>query len=124
MEVQPIEKRIEELCAKNFSREEMLKTLYMEMYPLYEITEILNITSEELKTLSLKLNLPYLRCPSGHRFVNDPALHTEDAHYCIVCRRWFNDSTLRDEINLEIQRLEANAQFSKRNRLVAQSVQL
>ncbi|MEM1581820.1 MAG: hypothetical protein QXK89_04835 [Candidatus Bathyarchaeia archaeon] len=65
----------------------------------------MSISSSELKEISETLKLFLLRCPAGHRFLDDPALHTEDAHYCIECKRWFNEATLRDEIDLEFKRL-------------------
>jgi len=111
----PIEDRLRSLRAKNFSREEMLRILYLERYPIFEITKALNMTSKDLRFLAEKLNLYMLRCPAGHRLLENPALHALDAHYCIECKRWFNDSTLRDEIELEIRRLEEEE--SKRSRM-------
>ena len=115
----PIEDRLRSLRAKNFSREEMLRILYLEKYPIFEITKALNMTSKDLRFLAEKLNLYMLRCPAGHRLLENPALHASDAHYCIECKRWFNDSTLRDEIELEIRRLEEEE--SKRSRMEIKS---
>ena len=56
--------------------------------------------------VSENLRLFLLRCPIGHKFRSDPALHAEDAHYCVECQRWFNEATLNDEIELEIRRLK------------------
>mgnify|MGYP007013807724 CR=1 FL=1 len=115
MKRKPIEEKLRSLMAENLSREDILRVLYLERYPIFEITEALNMTSEDLRLLSEKLNLYMLRCPAGHRLLEDPALHASDAHYCIECKRWFNDSTLRDEIELEIRRLEEEE--SKRSRM-------
>lgn len=109
MRTEPIEERVRTLQSKNLTREEILRTLYLEMYPMFEITRALRITPDELRRLSEELDLPLLRCPAGHRLLDDPALHAMDAHYCVVCKRWFNRATLMDEIELEIRRLEEKA---------------
>lgn len=105
MEKKPIIERIKSMQLIGLSREEIVKTLYLEKYPIFEITEALNLSSQELFEINERLHLYLLRCPVGHRFLDDPALHAPDAHYCTECKRWFNESTLRDEINLEIRRL-------------------
>jgi len=102
----PISDRIREMQLGGLSREEIIKNLYLEKYPIFEITETLNISSKELREIEDRLKLSLLRCPAGHRFLEDPALHANDAHYCIECKRWFNERTLKDEIYLEISRLE------------------
>lgn len=102
----PIRDRVREMRLNGLSREEIVKILYLEKYPIFEITEVLKISSSELKDLNNKLNLFLLRCPVGHKFLDDPALHANDAHYCVECKRWFDEKTLRDEIFLEIRRLE------------------
>jgi len=101
----PLLDRLREMQSRGLSREEMLKTLYLEKYPIFEITEALGITSSELKEINDRLKLFLLRCPAGHSFLNDPSLHANNAHYCVGCKRWFDESTLMDEINLEIRRL-------------------
>lgn len=102
----PIEERLKELESQDLSREEVLTVLYLERYPMFEITKILGMESSELKEVSENLGLFLLRCPIGHKFRSDPALHGEDAHYCVECQRWFNEATLNDEIELEIRRLK------------------
>lgn len=102
---QPIKERLKELQSQNVSRREILRMLYLEKYPIFEITEILCMGSSELQELSKKQMLFMLRCPVGHPLPKDPALHAEDAHYCIECQRWFNEATLNDEVELEIRRL-------------------
>ena len=109
----PIEERLKELQSRNLSREEMLRILYLERYPMFEITKNLGIKSSELKEVSENLRLFLLRCPIGHKFRSDPALHAEDAHYCVECQRWFNDATLKDEIELEARRLREKETLSK-----------
>jgi len=106
LDKKPIRERLEDLRRSGLSREEIVKTLYLEKYPIFEITEALSISHEELRDISERLKLFLLRCPSGHRFLSDPALHAQDAHYCVECKRWFNELTLRDEIELEIKRLK------------------
>lgn len=106
LERKPLSERLREIQSSGLSKEEIFKTLYLERYPIFEITEALGVSSDELKEINDKLRLFLLRCPIGHRFIDDPALHTSDAHYCIECKRWFNESTLMDEINLEIRRLK------------------
>ena len=106
LRAKPIEERLKTLRSRGFTREEILRILYLEKYPMFEITRALEMTPDELRRLSEKLKLPLLRCPAGHRFLDDPALHAADAHYCVVCKRWFNKATLTDEIELEIKRLE------------------
>ena len=101
-----IEEKLKDLKSRGLSREEILSILYMEKYPIFEITEALSITSKELQTLSQKLNLSKSRCPQGHRFIDDPALRAADAYYCSKCMRWFDEATLKDEIELEVRRLE------------------
>ncbi len=111
----PIEERLEEIQFQNPSRKEIVSILYLEKYPIFEITKILSIDSSELRKIDDNLKLFLLRCPVGHRLYNDPALHAEDAHYCTKCQRWFNEATLKDEIELEIERLkekEASNKFS------------
>lgn len=88
------------------SRREIVKILYLERYPIFEITETMKISSKELSEINESIRLYLLRCPAGHKFLEDSALHTSDAHYCIECKRWFNEATLRDEIELEIKRLK------------------
>jgi hypothetical protein len=105
IQMKPIGNRLEELQSKALPRPEILKTLYFETYPIFEITRALRIDSSKLQELSERLQLFLLRCPSGHRFSNEPALHAENVHYCTECQRWFNEATLRDEIDLEIRRL-------------------
>jgi len=102
----PIQEREEELRSQDISKKEMLRILYLEKYPLFEITQILGINSSELQQLGRDLNLFLTRCPVGHKLINDPVLHAEDAHYCVACQRWFNDATLKDEIELEVKRLK------------------
>jgi len=97
--------RLKELESEELSRLEILKTLYMETYPIFEITGALRIDSSKLHELSERLELFLMRCPSGHRFFDEPALHAGNAHYCPECRRWFDEAMLRDEIDLEIRRL-------------------
>lgn len=106
MDKKSIIDRIREIQLSGFSREDLVKTLYLEKYPIFEITETLKISSSELRELAEKLKLFLLRCPVGHRLPEDPALHANDAHYCVECKRWFNEKTLKDEILLEIKRLE------------------
>ncbi|MEM1515474.1 MAG: hypothetical protein QXH24_05440 [Candidatus Bathyarchaeia archaeon] len=108
-----ITERIKEMQATGLSREEIVKLLYLEKYPIFEITETLNLSSEELSEINKRLRLYLLRCPIGHKFVDDPALHASDAHYCIECKRWFNETTLRDEIELEIRRLKEKESLGK-----------
>ncbi|MFQ6095056.1 MAG: hypothetical protein ACE5NN_02820 [Candidatus Bathyarchaeia archaeon] len=96
---------MKDLQSENLPKAEILKTLYLERYPIFEITRALGIDSSELQEMSKRLKLFLLRCPLGHRFPDDPALHAQDAHYCIRCERWFNEATLKDEIELEIRRL-------------------
>lgn len=103
--MKPIGNRLKELQSKDLPRPEILKTLYLETYPIFEITRALRIDSSKLQQLSERLNLFFMRCPSGHRFFDEPALHAENTHYCTKCQRWFNKATLRDEIELEIRRL-------------------
>ncbi|MBS7654595.1 MAG: hypothetical protein QXU95_02345 [Candidatus Bathyarchaeia archaeon] len=105
MERKPIAERLREMQDKGISRIDALKILYLEKYPIFEITSYIGITSSELQKLNEQIKLFLLRCPAGHRFLDDPALHAEDAHYCVECKRWFNETTLRDEIELEIKRL-------------------
>jgi len=105
LEKKPIAERIRNMRSSGLSKEEIVKTLYLEKYPIFEITEALNLSSQELFEINERLRLYLLRCPVGHKFFDDPALHAPDAHYCVECKRWFNESTLRDEINLEIRRL-------------------
>lgn len=102
----PINERIKEMQEDGLTKDEMVKFLYLEKYPIFEITESLNISSEELSEINKRLRLYLLRCPAGHRFLDDPALHAPDAHYCVECKRWFNEPTLKDEIELEIRRLK------------------
>lgn len=101
-----IEERVEEHQSRTLSRKEMLRILYLERYPIFEITEVLDMNSSELDELSRDLNLFLSRCPVGHKLLDDLALHCEDAHYCVECHRWFNEATLKDEIELEIRRLQ------------------
>ncbi len=105
MERKPIAERLREMRDKGVSRSEALKILYLEKYPIFEITSHMGVTSSELQKLNEQIKLFLLRCPAGHRFLDDPALHADDAHYCVECKRWFNETTLRDEIELEIKRL-------------------
>lgn len=102
----PIEERVKEMRESGLSREEIVKNLYLEKYPIFEITEFLHLSSNELLAINEQLRLYLLRCPAGHRFLEEPALHAPDAHYCVECKRWFNESTLKDEIELEIRRLK------------------
>lgn len=104
--MKPIGNRLKELQSKDLPKPEILKTLYLETYPIFEITGALGIDSSKLQQLSERLNLFFVRCPSGHTFFDEPALHAENAHYCTECKRWFNEATLRDEIYLEIGRLK------------------
>jgi hypothetical protein len=104
--MKPIGNRLKELQSKDLPKPEILKTLYLETYPIFEITRALRINSSKLHGLSERLNLFHMRCPSGHRFFAEPALHAENAHYCPECRRWFDEAMLRDEIDLEIRRLK------------------
>ncbi|MEM1585895.1 MAG: hypothetical protein QXX99_01100 [Candidatus Bathyarchaeia archaeon] len=106
MERKMIAERIKEMEAAGLPREEIVKSLYLEKYPIFEITETLGLSSGELLAINERLRLHLLRCPVGHKFLDDPVLHAPDAHYCIECKRWFNESTLRDEIDLEIIRLK------------------
>jgi len=106
LEKKPITERIKEMQAAGFPKEEIIKVLYLEKYPIFEITETLLLSSEELLAINERLHLYLLRCPAGHRFFEDPVLHAPDAHYCVECKRWFNELTLKDEINLEIRRLK------------------
>ncbi|MEM2961309.1 MAG: hypothetical protein QXU67_06855 [Candidatus Bathyarchaeia archaeon] len=106
MNRKPVTDRLRELQIKVSSRSEILKILYLEKYPAFEITSAMNISSSELQTINEELKLFLLRCPVGHRFLNDPPLHAEDAHYCVECKRWFNEASLKDEIDLEIKRLK------------------
>lgn len=106
LERKPIRDRLREMLESGLSREEIIKTLYLEKYPIFEVTEALGISHTELKDINETIKLFLLRCPSGHRFLNDPALHAQDAHYCVECKRWFNEATLKDEIELEIRRLK------------------
>lgn len=108
-----IEERLKELQYRNLSKREMLTALYLEKYPIFEITKVLGINSSELRELSDDLILFLLRCPVGHKLLNNPALHTDDAHYCIECQRWFNDATLKDEIKIEIRRLKEREEPNK-----------
>ncbi|GEM_PF-852520 len=105
LERKPIAERLREMREEGISRSDMLKILYLEKYPIFEITSCMGITSSELQKLNEEMKLFLIRCPAGHRFLDDPALHAEDAHYCVECKRWFNEATLRDEIELEIRRL-------------------
>lgn len=102
----PITERISEMRAAGLSKEEIVRVLYLEKYPIYEITESLALSSNELSSLNERLRLYLLRCPVGHKFLDDPALHAPDAHYCVECKRWFNEWTLKDEIELEVRRLK------------------
>ena len=102
----PIGERLKELQAQPASREEKLRILYLEKCPIFEITQALEISSAELQELNNRLKLFLLRCPVGHELSKDPALHAIDAHYCTACQRWFNEATLKDEIELEIRRLK------------------
>lgn len=102
----PVEERIKEMREAGLCKEEIVKILYLEKYPIFEITESLHLSSEELLAINERLRLHLLRCPVGHKFLEDPVLHAPDAHYCVECKRWFNESTLRDEIELEIMRLK------------------
>ena len=104
--MKPTGDRLKELQSRNLPRAEVLETLYLERYPIFEITRALGINSSELQEMSERLKLFFLRCLCGHRFPEDYALHAEDAHYCTKCQRWFNEATLRDEIELEIKRLK------------------
>jgi len=101
-----VQERIEELRSQNLSRKEMTRILYLEKYPIFEITKTLGMNSSELHELDDNLKLFLTRCPVGHKLVGDPVLHVEDAHYCTICQRWFNDATLKDEIELEVRRLK------------------
>ncbi|MEM2905572.1 MAG: hypothetical protein QW587_07545, partial [Candidatus Bathyarchaeia archaeon] len=76
-------------------------------YPLAAVTAALKLSSRELKELAEELSLPFTRCPQGHRFIATPGLHVKTAHYCPKCQRWFTDGMLRDEVNLEVARLQA-----------------
>jgi len=104
--LKPIEEKLKDLKHKGLSREEMLSILYVEKYSIFEITEALSITSNEFQMLSQKLNLYKSRCPQGHKFIDDSALRAADAYYCSKCMRWFDEATLKDEIELEIRRLK------------------
>jgi hypothetical protein len=106
LERKPLFERLREIQESGLSREEIFKILYVEKYPIFEITEALGFSSDELKEVNDRLKIFLLRCPVGHKFIDDPALHTSNAHYCVECKRWFNESTLMDEINLEIKRLK------------------
>lgn len=109
----PIQERMDELRSQNVSNKEGVRVLYLEKYPLFEITQVLGIDSSELQQLDRDLNLFLTRCPVGHKLVNDPVLHAEDAHYCVACQRWFNDATLKDEIELETKRLKEKENSKK-----------
>jgi len=78
----------------------------LERYPLFEITAALKVSSRELREFAEGLSLPLTRCPQGHRLIGIPGLHAHSVHYCVKCERWFTDGMLRDEVNLEVARLE------------------
>lgn len=105
LERKPISERIKEMRAAGLPSEDIVKTLYLERYPIFEMTEALGLSSNKLMEINERLRLHLLRCPVGHKFLDDPVLHAPNAHYCVECKRWFNESTLRDEIDLEIRRL-------------------
>jgi len=107
-----VQERLGELLSQNLSRKEVVRILYLEKYPTFEITEVLGINSSELQQLEYDLRLFLSRCPVGHKLPSDRALHAEDAHYCVGCERWLNEATLKDEIELEIKRLKAKEALS------------
>jgi len=106
VKMKPVTERLKELQSQGFPRMQILSILYVEKYPIFEITDALTITSDELRELNEGLKLFHLRCPVGHRFPEDSCLHAKDAHYCVECKRWFDEATLKDEIELEIKRLK------------------
>ncbi|MEM2272884.1 MAG: hypothetical protein QXX56_01545 [Candidatus Bathyarchaeia archaeon] len=83
----PITERIKNMRIAGLSKEEIVKTLYLEKYPISNITEALGLSSQELFAINENLRLYLLRCPVGHGFLDDPVLHAPNAHYCIECKR-------------------------------------